>query len=228
MDRRSVLKVALVGVVAALVVWFYTSGAYDRADPEAMRAWIRDAGVWGGVAFVLAYSLLQPFGVNGLLFLLSAPLIWGPAEALVLNWIGSVGCGLVSFLIARFVARDWVQKRLPERARRFDDRLQTHGFRTVLLLRLLFFTSPILQYALGASRVEPKPFLLGTLVGMVPFTVLMTLLGVSINVWLDEHPLSSWPWGRIGPIVVVVAVVIAAIVVYLLRRRRARSIDVMQ
>lgn len=228
MDRRSVLKIALVGLVVALVAWFYASGGYARFDPEAMRTWIRGAGLWGGVAFVLAYSLFQPFGLNGLLFVLSAPLIWGPAEAFALSWAGSVGCALVSFALARFIARDWVQKRLPKRAQRFDERLRTHGLRTVLLLRLVFFTSPPIQYALGASRVEMKPFLLGTLAGLAPFTLLMTLLGASINVWLDEHPLSSWPWARIGPIVVAAAIVIAALVVVLLRRRRARSIELLR
>ena len=61
---------------------------------------------WGGVLFIIAYSLLQPFGLNGLVFLLSAPLIWSPTEAFLLNWAGTVGTGLFSFYGARFVARD--------------------------------------------------------------------------------------------------------------------------
>lgn len=225
LDRRSILKVALVGAIVSFVAWFYASGAYEGFDPESMRTWIRGAGVWGGIAFVLVYSCLQPLGVNGLIFLLSAPLIWEPTRAFVLNWIGTVGCALVSFAIARFVARDWVQSRLPTRARRFDERLHTHGFRTVLLLRIVFFTSPVLQYALGVSRVRARPFLLGTVLGVAPFTALITILGVSINAWLDEHPIASWPWSRIGPIVVIVAVGIAAIGIFVMRRLRARSVD---
>ncbi|MBW2224938.1 MAG: VTT domain-containing protein, partial [Deltaproteobacteria bacterium] len=106
-----------------------------------------------------AYSCLQPFGVNGLVFLLSAPLIWSSTEAFLLNWAGTVGAGIFSFAGARFVARDWIQHRLPQRVRRFDDRLRTHGLRTVFFLRLIFYTTPTIQWALGVSRVSLGPFL---------------------------------------------------------------------
>ncbi len=118
--------------------------------------WFQKAGPWGGVLFVGAYACLQPFGVNGLVFLLSAPLIWTPTEAFLLNWAGTIGTGLFSFLVARFVARDWIQQRLP-RIRRFDERLQTNGFRTVFLLRLIFYTTPTVQWALGVSRGRLRP-----------------------------------------------------------------------
>ncbi|MGB8330042.1 MAG: VTT domain-containing protein, partial [Polyangiales bacterium] len=166
MDRRSLLKIAFAAIVSGVIAWVYASGAYQELDPALMRVWFREAGAWGAVIFVLAYACLQPFGVNGLLFLLSAPLIWGPIEAFLLNWVGTVGTGLFSFAGARFVARDWVQQRLPRRIRRFDDRLYTHGFRTVLLLRLIFYTAPTVQWALGVSRVSFSPFLVATVLGV--------------------------------------------------------------
>lgn len=113
MDRGSLLKIALAAVVASVVAWVYVSGAYEEFDPATMRVWFQDAGAWGGVLFIAAYSLLQPFGLNGLVFLLSAPLIWSPTEAFLLNWAGTVGTGLFSFYGARFVARDWIQNDYP-------------------------------------------------------------------------------------------------------------------
>lgn len=225
MDRGSLLKIALVAVVVSLIAWFYASGSYEEVDPQAIRVWIRNAGVWGGVLFVVAYSCLQPFGVNGLLFLLSAPLIWSPTDAFLLNWIGTVGTGVFSFLVARFIARDWVQKRLPQRVRRFDDRLHTRGLVTVLLLRLVFYTTPTVQYALGVSRVKIGPLMLGTILGVAPFTLMTTLLGVRVSAWLDAHPVSNWPWEQIGPWLVVVAVAITATGTFIVRKWKARAIE---
>ena len=225
MDRGSLLKIALVALVVSLIAWFYATEGYEKVDPEAMRVWIRNAGVWGGVLFVLSYSCLQPVGVNGLFFLLSAPLIWSSTDAFLLNWIGTVGTGVFSFAVARFIARDWVQKRLPGRVRRFDDRLHSRGFVTVLLLRLVFYTTPTVQYALGVSRVKIGPFILGTILGVAPFTLFMTLLGIRMNAWLDAHPVSSWPWDRIGPLLVVAAVAVAAITIFILRKWRAKAVD---
>ncbi len=224
-DRGSLIRIALVAIVVSLIAWFYVSEGYEKVNPEGMRVWIRNAGAWGGVLFVVAYSCLQPLGVNGLFFLLSAPLVWSPTEAFVLNWIGTVGTGVFSFGVARFIAKDWVQERLPQRVRRFDDRLHAHGFSTVLLLRLVFYTTPTIQYALGVSRVKMGPFFFGSILGVAPFTLLTTLVGIRGSKWLEAHPISSWPWDQIWPLLVVAAVIIAAISIVILRKWRAKAAD---
>ena len=225
MDRESLLKIALAAVVASVIAWVYASGAYEQFDPATMRVWFQDAGAWGGLLFIAAYSLLQPFGVNGLVFLLSAPLIWSPTEAFLLNWAGTIGTGLFSFSGGRFVARDWVQKRLPQRIRRFDDRLRTHGFRTVFLLRIIFYTTPTVQWALGVSRVSFVPFLAATVLGVAPFTLMTTLVGIRVAAWIEQHPVATWPWEQLWPVLVISAVAIAAIGVFVLRKWRATAVD---
>jgi uncharacterized membrane protein YdjX (TVP38/TMEM64 family) len=225
MDRRSLLKIAFAAVVASMIAWIYASGAYQEIDPAMMRVWFRGAGAWGAVLFIMAYACLQPFGVNGLVFLLSAPLIWSPIEAFLLNWAGTIGTGIFSFSGARFVARDWVQQRLPKRIRRFDDRLSTQGFRTVFLLRLVFYTAPTVQWALGVSRVAFAPFLVGTVLGVAPFTLMTTLLGVRVATWLEKHPVATWPWDRLWPVLILGAVVIAAVGVLVLRKWQSKAVD---
>jgi len=225
MDRGSLLKIGLAAVVASVIAWVYVSGAYEEFDPATMRIWFQDAGAWGGVLFIAAYSCLQPFGVNGLVFLLSAPLIWSPTDAFLLNWAGTIGTGLFSFSGARFVARDWIQERLPERIRRFDDRLRTHGLRTVFLLRLIFYTTPTVQWALGVSRVSFVPFFAGTVLGVAPFTLMTTLVGVRVAAWLDEHPVATWPWDQLWPVLIIAAVLIATAGVFIMRKWRATAVD---
>ena len=139
------------------------------------------AEVEEGLAFVGLYALLQPLGVRSVFFLLGAPLIWAPVHAVLWSWIGAVVASVIAFGFARFVARDWAQGRAPERVRKLDDRLEQDGFRVVTLLRLVFYTTPALQFALGISRVRFRPFLLGTIVGVLPFTLLMTLFGAQLS-----------------------------------------------
>ena len=225
MGRGGWLKIAVAAAIAGLVAWIYASGAYERFDPVTMRDWVREAGPWGGLLFIASYSCLQPFGVNGLVFLLSAPLIWNPTEAFLLNWAGTVGTGLFSYAGARFFVRDWLQKRLPARVRRFDERLRTHGFRTVFLLRLVFYTTPSVQWALGVSQVRFAPFLVASVLGVAPFTLGTTLVGIRVAAWLEEHPLATWPWDRIWPVVILVTVAIVALGVILVRRWRKTAVE---
>ena len=175
------VRLALLAAFLGAVVSLHASGALESMDAESLQSWARRAGAWGGVAFVATYAFLQPLGVRSLFFLLSAPLIWSPSSAVMLSWIGAVVASIVAFGFARFVARDWAQSRAPARVRRFDERLAQNGFRTVTLLRLVFYTTPALQFALGASRVRFRPFLFGTMVGVLPFTLLMTLLGAQLS-----------------------------------------------
>lgn len=220
MDRRSLLKLLIVTVVASLVAWFYGSGAYLEIEPEQLRAWVRQAGPWGALLFVVAYATLQPLGVTGIFFLLSAPMIWSAERAFLLNWVGTMGTALTSFAFARFVARDYIQARLPEGMRRFDERLYTRGFRTVLLLRLVFYTSPSFQYALGVSRVRFAPFFAASLLGTLPHTLAFTLLGVQADAWLRANPPRAWPWDTLGPLIVIAVVAFAAFGILFARRWR--------
>ncbi|MGB5703142.1 MAG: VTT domain-containing protein [Polyangiales bacterium] len=225
MGRGSLLKIALAAAVAGLFAWVYVSGAYEQFDPATMRDWIRAAGPWGALLFVASYSSLQPFGVNGLVFLLSAPLIWTPTEAFLLNWAGTVGTGLFSYAGARFMVRSWLQERLPQRVRRFDDRLRTQGFRTVLLLRLVFYTTPSVQWALGVSQVRFVPFLLASILGVAPFTLGTTLVGIRVAAWIEKNPVATWPWDQIWPAVIVGTVVVVAIGVFALRKWRRTAVE---
>jgi len=225
MDRASLFKIGLAALVASVVAWIYVSGAYEVLDPATMRVWFQEAGPWGGLLFIAAYSCLQPFGVNGLVFLLSAPLIWSPSDAFLLNWAGTVGTGIFSFSAARFVGRDWIQQRLPKRVRRFDDRLRTHGFRTVFLLRLVFYTTPTVQWALGVSRVPFVPFFIGTALGVAPFTLMTTLVGVRVAAWIEEHPVATWPWEQLWPVLIVVAVLIATVGVIVVKKWKTTAVE---
>lgn len=215
-------RVALILLVAALAMSLYATGAYTAIEPERLRNWLQGAGRWGGLLFVVVYSLLQPLGVRSIFFLLTAPLVWTPATAFVLSWLGTLAASLVAFSFARFVGRDWVQRRLPQGIRRLDDRLAARGLRTVTLLRLIFYTAPTLQFALGVSRVRFAPFLLGTALGVLPFTALMTALGAQINRWLAAHPVSSWPWDRYGPLMLISALAAAILAAVAIRRWQSK------
>lgn len=178
------IKLGLLVVFLAAILWLYESGAQQAVDAEALQAWIRSAGAWGAVVFLAIYGLLQPLGVRSVFFLLSAPLIWPPVHAVLLSWLGAVLASVIAFAFARFVARDWAQARASARVRRLDDKLVEDGFRVVTLLRLVFYTTPALQFALGVSRVRFRAFLFGTVVGVLPFTLLMTLFGAQLSTFL--------------------------------------------
>ena len=116
---------AVIFVAAMLVVaqrlGLFRSGRRAGA-PQAKRSLA--LGPWGYVAFVVAYAALQPFGVPGTVFIIAAPLIWPWPVAFALSMAGTMAASVVGFSFARFVARDWVAKRIPARFREYDEALE--------------------------------------------------------------------------------------------------------
>src|SRR6187402_2128129 len=119
MNLRSI-KIGAVVVVLALLVLAQRLGVFQQfGDPERVRQTLVELGPWGYLAFVLAYAALQPFGVPGTVFIMAAPLIWAWPVAFALSMIGTMAASVVGFSFSRFVARDWVSAKIPQRFRKY-------------------------------------------------------------------------------------------------------------
>ena len=172
----------LLFLVAVVAVLF--GGLYGDLDAAQVRAWLQASGIWGPLLFLLAFAILQPIGLSAHAFIIAAGLVWPPALALPLSWAAATLAGCTAFAFARFVGREWVQDRLPERLQGYDEALATKGFRTVLVLRLTFFTFGPMQLMLGVSKVRLGPYVLGTALGLFPLLAAETLIGASLVDWL--------------------------------------------
>jgi uncharacterized membrane protein YdjX (TVP38/TMEM64 family) len=91
------------------------------------------------------------------------------------------GCAL-TFFYARLVGRPLLAKRFGARVQHIDDFLSANPLAMTLLIRLLpvgnnFGTS----LAAGVSRVPAQPFLLGSLLGYIPQTLVFALAGSGIE-----------------------------------------------
>ncbi len=180
--RLALLVLFVVGVVAAFVF-----GDVDRFEPARLRADLLAMGVWAPVALLGIFWFVQPFILSSHALILAATLVWGPVETFLIGWFGTIGSGVTSYVFARFVARDWVQRRMPKRLHKFDRGLEEHGLRTVVVLRVLFFTTHPVQMMLGASRVRFWPFLIGSAIGFVPGVLLDVVIGRSVLTWIVDR-----------------------------------------
>lgn len=185
MSAKNAVRVGILVAVVALMAtgWFFD--VHQRVDIDLVRTTLVDLGPLGGLGFIVAVSLLQPLHLSVHAFLLAAALVWEPAEAMIYGWLACMGCALTSFVFGRFMARDWVQANLPAKFRRYEDALELNTFKTVLILRLLFFTTPMLQFFYGAVKLRFWPWLAATGIGFVPYVVIMVLLSDQVIAWLE-------------------------------------------
>ena len=192
-------------------------GIFERlSEPARLAKALVDLGPWGYLAFVAAYAVLQPFGVPGTVFVIAAPLIWPWPVAFALSMTGTMAASVVGFSFARFVARDWVAARIPERFRKYDDAVARRALLTVFLLRLVFWMPPLLHAFFGISKVRFWTHFWGSLAGYVPPLFLVSFFGQQLFDALRNASASSW-------IALGLAALLGALGAWWLRRHRGRS-----
>ncbi|MGO8994453.1 MAG: TVP38/TMEM64 family protein [Polyangiaceae bacterium] len=210
-------KIAAVLVVVAGVLVAQRFGLFhELSEPARAARALVDLGPWGYLAFVVAYALLQPFGLPGTVFIVAAPLIWPWPVAFALSMTGTMAASVVGFSFARLVARDWIRAFIPARFQRFDDALAARGFATVFLLRLIFWMPPLLHAFFGVSRVRFWTHFWGSLAGYVPPILLVSFFGQRVFDAMIAIPVRAWLWIGLG-------VVVIGFAVWAARRRAARS-----
>jgi len=188
------VKLVVVGLVLVMLAAAWHFGVFARVgDPRALTRALLDLGAWGYLAFVVAYTVLQPFGVPGTVFVVAAPLIWPWPVAFALSMVGTMAASVVGFSFARFIARDWVSARIPARLRKYDAALERNAFQTVVVLRLILWMPQVLHSFFGVSKVGFWTHFWGSLIGYVPPLLLVSYFGASMFDASGRMQPGAWP-----------------------------------
>lgn len=153
-----------------------------RALLASALAWTAAAGPVGQAAFVGLYVLACVAFLPGSVLTLGAGAAFGLWKGFVLVSIGSTVGAWASFLVGRYLLRDWISRRL-EKVPAFAAvaaAVGQEGWKVVLLTRL----SPVLpfnllNYGYGLTTVGLGEYTLASWIGMMPGTFLYVYLGAA-------------------------------------------------
>ncbi len=141
--------------------------------------WVDGLGVWGPLVFVLGYAVAVVAFVPASILTLAAGAIFGVASGTAYVLAAATLGAASSFLVARHLARDAVERRLAGNARfaALDRAVGAEGRKIVFLLRLSpVFPFTLLNYGLGLTNVRFADYLIAC-VGMIPGTLLYVYSG---------------------------------------------------
>lgn len=170
--RRLALLTFVVAAVTGAVL------AFGLSDKERISAWVENAGAFGPVIFAGLFAFLTLAPLPKTAMSAAAGLLLGLQTGILAVYVGAAAGAVMGFGLARLLGRDAVEKWTGPRVARVDDLLRRRGFLGVLVLRLFpIMPFTVLNYGSGLSAVRFLPYLLATLVGMVPGTVVYVALG---------------------------------------------------
>jgi uncharacterized membrane protein YdjX (TVP38/TMEM64 family) len=150
---------------------------------SSFAAWVDGLGAWGPAVFIVGYALAVAAFVPGSLLTLAGGAIFGVAAGTAYVFCAALLGSSLGFLIARYLARGAVERRLAgnEKFAAIDRAVGGSGRRIVFLLRLSpVFPFSLLNYALGLTSVRFADYLAAS-VGMLPGTLLYVYSGKAVG-----------------------------------------------
>ena len=104
--------------------------------------------------------------------------LFGPFWGSLWNLAGATLGATFAFLVARYIAGDWVARKAGGLLKRIIDGVDAEGWRFVAFVRLVpLFPFNLSNYVLGLTRIPLHHYVSATLLCMVPGTVAYTWLG---------------------------------------------------
>ena len=170
-----------IGILAAVLGVFV---AFKFLIPESfwegLRDWIDGLGHWAPIMFILIYIVASVILVPCSALTILSGFIFGVLWGTVWVSIGSVLGASSAFLVGRYFARDWVERKTAgnKNFQAVDKAIESGGLKIVTLIRLSpLFPYNLLNYFFGVTKVPFKTFVLGSWMGMLPGTIMYVYIG---------------------------------------------------
>ena len=169
--KWSMLLLVAVGIGAVIVY-------RDQLDATALQVWIENAGAAAPLLFMLVYIIGTIFFFPGSVLTLLGGALFGPVAGTFYNLTAATIGAMLSFMVARFLAADWVANKTGGRLKQLINGVENEGWRFVAFVRLVpLFPFNILNYALGLTRISFTQYSVATYICMLPGAIAYTYLG---------------------------------------------------
>lgn len=168
--RLVVLVVVLVAVGIGLII----------AGTDGVRDLLTEVGEsnWGLVAFIVVYALAVVLLLPGTIGTLTAGAVFGFPLGAVAALSGATLGATLAFIVSRSMGRDGAKSLFGNRLDSIDEFMGRNDFTSILVLRLMpIVPFNLLNYGSGLTSVRLSRYVVASLLGMAPATVLATALG---------------------------------------------------
>ncbi len=187
-------------------------------EKEHLRQVVAAYGMWGPVVYLSFWLLVTGMFMPVTPLVLAGGVLFGPVWGEIYVLIGATAGATLTFLVARYLAREWVAGKLAgSRLMSLDEKVARQGWKIVALSRVIpIFPFPLVNSAFGLTRVSLPSFAVATFFGLFPVT--MAYVYFSDNLFDLLQGKLSWQ-----VILGVLLVVLAAITPLVYKKFKAKA-----
>jgi uncharacterized membrane protein YdjX (TVP38/TMEM64 family) len=183
-----VLGGVLVAAIILALVWTHTPLAEMVTRDNAAALAERFSGYWWApLVVVAAYTPASFIMFPRWIITMTAVIAFGPWEGFIYAMTGVLVAAVATFLPGRLVGKDRVRRYAGPRLKRIAKFMEQRGLIAVTAVRLVPIAPfPVVNLTMGALRVRPSHFVLGTFIGMLPGMLAATVLSDQLAAALEE------------------------------------------
>lgn len=190
----TLLALALLSLVLGLLAWLRASTDFDPFSADGMRLLLGGLGWRGPLLYVLVVAVAVVVAqVPGVPLVVAAGAVFGTGPAFLYSAAGSFLGAMIAYALGRFLGRE-VMKALVGRVVVFRRERGTRAAAWLIFLSraVPLFPFDLISYAAGVSALPLRAYVPATFLGLLPSTLLLTVLGDGLQVGL------GWSLGLSG------------------------------
>lgn len=176
MNRQTLTRIVLFAALVAAIggAWLYR----DQLNVAALESWVKNAGALGPLLYIALYASATVLFLPGSLLTLAGGALFGPVWGTLYSLTGATLGATLAFLVARYLAQEWVRQRTGGILKKLLDGVDAEGWKFVAFVRLVpLFPFNLLNYALGLTRIGLVAYIAASFVFMFPGALAYTYLG---------------------------------------------------
>ncbi len=175
MAARLLKLLLLLALAAGIATAIYYR---EQFSASALEQWVAQFGAAGPLLFMLIYAAGTVLFLPGSVLTLAGGAVFGPVWGTLYNLTGATLGATLAFLIARYLAADWVERKSGGRLKQIKTGVENEGWRFVAFVRLVpLFPFNVLNYALGLTRIKLAHYIIASYICMLPGAIAYTYLG---------------------------------------------------
>ena len=180
--KRSYNSLFFLFLLVAAVAAVQLSGLAQYFQQERLQALIASYGALAPAIYIGIYALAPVLFLPGLPITIVGGIAFGPFWGVVYAISGATIGASLAFLVARYVARDWVAARLTgPKWEKLDSEVAQHGWKVVAFTRLIpAFPFNLLNYAFGLTKVSFVQYVVTSFICMLPACIAFIVFSSSL------------------------------------------------
>ena len=168
-------------LLAGYQLYFWQRGITPLEAAEILVDYMSTSAA-GPLIFVAFYALSRLVLFPATLLTIASGYVFGPVPGVVLTVLGSNAAASVCYVMGRYFGEGLLDSdKKAGVVRRYAERMRNNGFESVLLMYLVYAPLDLVGILAGVLRIEWKPFVLATVLCLMPATLSWVLLGDSIQ-----------------------------------------------